>query len=115
MGHLLEAFICDGCGTPKRDVNHWWSIILRSSLLNNVTGSIVTDVINAGYLVPSDDLKQIDSFLVVPFQNEYATLEGVKCVCGQQCALKFLNMYMSEQIEAFIDPVHSDSHDSDFI
>jgi hypothetical protein len=115
VGHLTEFFICDGCGTPKRDVNHWWSIILRKSLLNNLTGSIVTDVVNESDVVTSDDLRQISSFLVVPFQQEYAKLDGVKCVCGQQCALKFLNTYMSEQIDELNGTVNPDFYVSDLI
>ena len=115
MGYQSEHYVCDGCGIPKRDVNNWWSIILRRSAMNNVTGSIVTNVMNNKILDSSDGMEQVNSFLVVPFQHEFSKLEDVKCVCGQQCALKFLNTYMSNHIDSLNETVNPDFYVSDLI
>jgi hypothetical protein len=60
-----------------------------------------------------EPLHIVQGFVVVPFLGEYSKLENARCVCGQQCALKFLDLYMSELLEgsdAHANPVHTLNH-----
>ncbi len=109
MGFIQESFVCDGCGVPKRNVNHWWSIIFQSYVLDEASGMIAGAVQpvaqDSNALADSNEaMRIVQGFVVVPFLGEYSKLENARCVCGQQCALKFLDQYMSELLEG------SDAH-----
>jgi len=63
---LDNPYLCDYCNNRKRDVNAWW---LR---------------------VPSA------TFVLAPWHDQDAQLDGVEHVCSQSCAVKALAKWMAE-------------------
>jgi hypothetical protein len=118
MGFIQESFVCDGCGTPKRDVNHWWSIIFQSYLLDESSGIVAGAVQpvaqdSLSLVQGNEPTRIVQGFVVVPFLGEYSKLQNARCVCGQQCAIKFLDLYMSELLvgsDAHANPDHTLNH-----
>jgi hypothetical protein len=95
------AFRCDICGNPKRETNHWWMIL---------TGEANSENSGHNHVENSDGHVTIPErrFLVVPWQAELATREGVHHACGQFCVQRAMERFMSQQ-EIFPEPTPAEA------
>lgn len=104
MGFIPESYVCDGCGAPKRDVNHWWTILFQNYSMDQKMDraasplSTVEPFLTSRSNTPSGP-RSIFGVVVLPFTAEYSKLQNARSVCGQQCAHRFLDLYMSEVLE----------------
>ena len=66
---LPSPYICDECGTQKKESNHWWLL----TIFECETG---------------------DKFEIGPW-NEDDVQDGVKHLCSESCATKALSKWMA--------------------
>jgi len=64
-------FVCDECGKQKGDVNRWW-------MLETMTGV----------------------FWLIAWRKNEETNSQIKHLCGQECAHKALDKFLSEAVNA---------------
>ena len=109
MGFIAESYVCDGCGAPKRDVNHWWTILFQNYVLDQ-TSDKLTETLQADVVLNAEPYstsqiyaihtpRTIRGFVILPFTHEFSKLQNARSVCGQQCAHRFVDLYMSEVLE----------------
>ncbi|MGC9292515.1 MAG: hypothetical protein ACP5EP_07285 [Acidobacteriaceae bacterium] len=71
-----EAFTCDICGKPKQVANHWWMARLED--------------------VPCcEEGQRARGFTLLPWNAEEARNKNTHHLCGEGCALKALERFMS--------------------
>lgn len=85
MGFLPNTFACDVCGAPKREVNHWWTIDLDGEIARQKGNVLAGNICSA--------------FVLIPFDSSAAREESIVTVCGQTCAHKVMDEYLSRMIE----------------
>lgn len=78
------------CGAPKGAVNHWWLVFLLPQSLWWVEGPTWMD----GKEV------RATAFGVMPWEDHFAHKDGVKHLCGQQCAQVLQSQWMDKVAEA---------------
>ena len=71
-----ESFICNICGTVKLESNHWWMITL-------------------GNVFCFDEGQPSRHFTLLPWNEEQSRNPDVYHVCGEGCASKALERFMS--------------------
>lgn len=71
-----ESFICDICGTTKQSTNHWWLVTL-------------------GDVLCFDEGQPARHFSLVPWDTGASRNQGVFHICGEGCAIKALERFMS--------------------
>ena len=81
MSYLPNSFMCDVCGVPKREVNHWWNIDMNSSMAWRQENAL--------------DGNSCRAFVLVPFDPELARQDSIISVCGHACAHKVMDEYLS--------------------
>ncbi len=86
MGFLPDNFTCDVCGAPKREVNHWWNIDLNGEIARQKDNSLVGNIHSA--------------FVLIPFDPAAARQASIITVCGQTCAHKVVDEYLSNMLVA---------------
>ncbi len=83
MSFLPDAFFCDACGAQKREVNHWWNIDMQGFISGTPEDHATADT-------------RLPAFMLVPFNAELARQDDIKSACGQLCAHKIMDEYMSQ-------------------
>jgi hypothetical protein len=71
-----ESFTCDICGTTKLATNHWWLVTL-------------------GDVLCFEEGQPARHFTLVPWDAGASRNEGVFHICGESCATKALERFMS--------------------
>jgi len=71
-----ESFICNICGTVKLESNHWWMITL-------------------GNVLCFDEGQPSRRFTLLPWNEDQSRNPDVYHVCGEGCASKALERFMS--------------------
>jgi hypothetical protein len=65
---IPSPYICDECGTQKKESNHWWLLI--------------------------PDWGDRNSFVLMPWSSLYVDGLDVKHLCSESCATKQLSKWM---------------------
>lgn len=81
MSYLPNSFLCDVCGVPKREVNHWWNIDMNSIMAWRQENAL--------------DGNASRAFVLVPFDVKLARQDSIISVCGHSCAHKVMDEYLS--------------------
>lgn len=71
-----EAFTCDICGKPKKVANHWWMVTL-------------------GDVPCFDEGQPAQHFTLLPWNSAEARNEGISHLCGENCAMKAMERFMT--------------------
>ena len=71
-----EAFSCDICGNKKMESNHWWMVTL-------------------GNVLCFEEGQPARHFTLVPWNQAESRNPNVAHVCGEGCATKALERFMS--------------------
>ena len=72
-----ESFICDICGNMKLESNHWWMVTLRDVLC-------------------FEEDQHSRHFTLVPWNAGECRNPKIRHVCGEGCATKALERFMSQ-------------------
>lgn len=85
---LPSPYICDECGTQKKESNHWWVLTLRGRSYNG------SEFVNA--------------FVLLPWEEPDAM--GVRAhLCSESCATKALSKWMASLQNPAPGPAHGGS------
>ncbi|HVC91098.1 MAG TPA: hypothetical protein VND66_10805 [Acidobacteriaceae bacterium] len=71
-----ESFTCDICGTAKLESNHWWMVTL-------------------GNVLCFEEDQPARHFTLLPWDNDESRNPKVHHICGEGCATKALERFMS--------------------
>lgn len=71
-----ESFSCDICGTKKMESNHWWMVTL-------------------GDVLCFEEGQPARHFTLVPWNQAESRNQHVSHICGEGCATKALERFMS--------------------
>ncbi len=77
---LPSPYICDECGTQKKESNHWWLFANQTMLPNPVTSK------RPSILQPV--------FLLLPWHKIDPDTPGLVHLCSESCATKALSKWM---------------------
>ena len=75
---LDRPYKCDYCTKLKGDTNHWWMRFAKG-VIDHAAG------VTSGS----------DAFLLVPWNDASADVEGVEHICSESCASKALSKWMA--------------------
>ncbi|MHB8304320.1 MAG: hypothetical protein ACYDC6_16145 [Acidobacteriaceae bacterium] len=71
-----ESFACDICGKVKQESNHWWMVTL-------------------GNVLCFEEGQPALHFTLVPWSQAESRNRNVHHICGESCATKALERFMS--------------------
>lgn len=97
MSFLPDAFFCDCCGVQKRDVNHWWNVDMQG-FVSGIRGEFSTQEAH------------MPAFILLPFDPQVARQDSILSICGQNCAHKMMDVYMSQiltEVNNELKPLHT--------